>query len=372
MRMSERQHTEDIVLARLRSRWKASASFAFPTLAVWEPSGLADDRGRKYWAAEIAAELRKNARESCEALLDEEGRRVVLLFSWPAKDALETMRCRLSRQFDLPVSAGAGLPASRPDELPRSYRQALQALDGKFYRGVGRLICYHELGGSQRLGEYPVALEKGLFERIRQAPDAASVRAAVDDYYDRLLEEGTLDRPMIDELTIRLLIGLEKRMDAEAGGENVHRLNRGRGLMSIVKLETLAEVKAYVCEQLQGLRILETAPVGGSGQRAIIRQSIAFMERNYETATLHSTAEQVFMTPAYLSGLFKNCTGKTFIEQLTDIRIEKAKAMLKDTLLKNYEVAEKVGYKDYRYFSQVFRKKVGVSPSEYRESASMT
>ncbi|MBW4839464.1 MAG: helix-turn-helix transcriptional regulator, partial [Paenibacillaceae bacterium] len=81
-----------------------------------------------------------------------------------------------------------------------------------------------------------------------------------------------------------------------------------------------------------------------------------------------SVAQKVYMTPTYLSMLFRANTGKTFIEHLTDIRIDKAKDMLRTTHYKNYEVAEKVGYQDSRYFSQIFKKKVGVSPSEYRES----
>ena len=103
----------------------------------------------------------------------------------------------------------------------------------------------------------------------------------------------------------------------------------------------------------------------------MIKQTIEYMKRDFEGATLYNTAEKVHMTPTYLSALFKNSTGKTFIEQLTDIRIEKAKQMLKGTCLRNYEVAEKVGYKDPRYFSQIFKKKVGLSPSEYRESAAI-
>jgi two-component system response regulator YesN len=92
------------------------------------------------------------------------------------------------------------------------------------------------------------------------------------------------------------------------------------------------------------------------------------MEQECSQASLQNVAQQVYMTPTYLSLLFKLNTGKTFIEHLTDIRIEKAKDMLKSTHFKNYEVAEKVGYQDSRYFSQIFKKKVGLSPSEYRES----
>jgi YesN/AraC family two-component response regulator len=91
------------------------------------------------------------------------------------------------------------------------------------------------------------------------------------------------------------------------------------------------------------------------------------MEQECRDASLDKMARKVYMTPSYLSMLFKVNTGKTFIEQLTDIRIDKAKDMLKNTCMRNYEVAEQVGYQDSRYFSQLFKKRVGLSPSQYRE-----
>lgn len=72
------------------------------------------------------------------------------------------------------------------------------------------------------------------------------------------------------------------------------------------------------------------------------------------------------MHPDYLSRLFKKETGKNFVDYLTDHRIERAKALIVTSDLKNYEIADHVGYDDYRYFSQVFKKKTGMTIGEYR------
>jgi two-component system response regulator YesN len=63
--------------------------------------------------------------------------------------------------------------------------------------------------------------------------------------------------------------------------------------------------------------------------------------------------------------IFKTEVGKTFNECLIDYRIERAKELLKDSRYKIYEVSGKVGYKDVKYFSQIFKKITGMSPSEY-------
>ncbi|MNI85751.1 HTH-type transcriptional regulator YesS [compost metagenome] len=73
------------------------------------------------------------------------------------------------------------------------------------------------------------------------------------------------------------------------------------------------------------------------------------------------------MTPNYLSMLFKSRTGRTFIDTLTDLRMEEAKRRITETGSKNFEISQDVGYQDPRYFSKLFKQKVGMTPSEYRE-----
>ncbi|MBB6636597.1 helix-turn-helix domain-containing protein [Cohnella thailandensis] len=350
------------------SRLNVHSSFAFPTLAVFEPSGFGrGKRERRGYAERIEDFLRRDGAEGYDVFLDEEGR-VGLLFSWESKEAVEGIHARLRERFEHPINAGVGLPCGKLADAHVSYRQALLALEARFYKGVGQIVYYNEMGSYRRLGEYPVAKEKELFERIKGEDDGISIEEAVERFYDYLLEDGPLDRRNIDESTIRLLIGLEKRAFAEAYDDSAYRSYSGYDILSIVQMETLREIKEHVSAQLIRLREW-MMPARPESRHTIIKKTLDYLQQDFEFATLDNTARKVHMTPTYLSALFKNSTGKTFIEQLTDIRIEKAKDMLRGTHLKNYEVAERVGYKDSRYFSQIFKKKVGLSPSEYRDMA---
>lgn len=67
-----------------------------------------------------------------------------------------------------------------------------------------------------------------------------------------------------------------------------------------------------------------------------------------------------------MSRLFKKTTGHTFVDYLTDYRIHKSIELMKVPAYKNYEIARMVGYDDYRYFSQIFKKKTGKTIGEYR------
>jgi len=90
-------------------------------------------------------------------------------------------------------------------------------------------------------------------------------------------------------------------------------------------------------------------------------------EKYYEALTVEQLAEEVGISGDRLRHLFKQETGITVLDYLTQIRMEHAKRMLKDKRFKVYEVADKVGYKNSQYFSQVFRKTVGVNPLVYAE-----
>ena len=104
-----------------------------------------------------------------------------------------------------------------------------------------------------------------------------------------------------------------------------------------------------------------------SGQANRYIENVKYIvENNYgNNITLGAVSELIGLTPAYLSAIFKQQTGQNFTEYLVNVRIRHAEEMLKTGDYKVYEVAEKVGYVDFRYFGEVFKKKTGKSPREY-------
>lgn len=94
------------------------------------------------------------------------------------------------------------------------------------------------------------------------------------------------------------------------------------------------------------------------------------LEENYMVFdySLHKLCSELYISSSHFSAFFKEGTGKTFVEYLTSLRIEKAKILLKTTELKTYEIAEKVGYRDPRYFSMIFKKGTSMTTSEFRSS----
>ena len=98
-----------------------------------------------------------------------------------------------------------------------------------------------------------------------------------------------------------------------------------------------------------------------------VRAVIQYIEEHYqETLTLEKVAEAVNLNPVYLSNIFRKETNEKFVDYVHKRKIEAAKQMLcsEDTSVVN--IAETLGYFDSKYFSKIFRKYVGIKPTDYR------
>jgi len=99
----------------------------------------------------------------------------------------------------------------------------------------------------------------------------------------------------------------------------------------------------------------------------IVTKVMEYIEANYtKNIKTNMIADFVHVNSSYLSRLFKKETGETITEVINKYRVDKAKELLSNKNIRTYEVASLVGIDDSTYFSQVFKKYAGLSPTEYR------
>lgn len=104
-----------------------------------------------------------------------------------------------------------------------------------------------------------------------------------------------------------------------------------------------------------------------------VARAIQLIQEHYIGGiTIEEAAKKLQISSGHLSRIFKQETGKTFVDYLVYIRIKRAIELLQDPCVKIYEVADLVGYSDSRYFANVFRKIVGCTPTEFREGGIRT
>lgn len=120
-------------------------------------------------------------------------------------------------------------------------------------------------------------------------------------------------------------------------------------------------------EMVQALTNLLNSPSSLYALKPQIASALNYINENYsKDLRLEDVAQNIYLSAGYLSRIFKSETGYSFKEWVHRVRIEKARELIAHTELKYYEIAEKVGYRDYKYFSAYFNKICGCSAKEYR------
>lgn len=131
-------------------------------------------------------------------------------------------------------------------------------------------------------------------------------------------------------------------------------------------IDAVLKAKNNIAE-IERLRELDSQYKSPKTKNRIISKILDYIKNHYqEDITLYTAAEYVHMNHIYISRLFKKELGETFLETLTKFRLKKACELLSNNEYKIYEISSMVGIFDPGYFSQVFRKYYGLTPSEYR------
>jgi two-component system response regulator YesN len=152
-------------------------------------------------------------------------------------------------------------------------------------------------------------------------------------------------------------------------------------LLKPVRPEQLVQLLKRLCADLNGGQAqasMETSPTQDEQEQAqesphahVLKRARAYMAAHYmQSLTLEQVAEQVALAPTYFSRIFKQEMGCTFVEYLTQIRLEEAKRLLRTTGMSVTEISYAVGYQSPNYLSELFRTVEGVTASAYRRNHS--
>lgn len=149
------------------------------------------------------------------------------------------------------------------------------------------------------------------------------------------------------------------------------RLGVSRFLLKPSNMEELEEAIEKMCSNLKKKNIMGEDGQGQNHENTassfIVKNALEYIHENYtQKLTLCEVAEKTYVSQWHLSKLLNRHTGQSFSEILNNVRIEKAKELLRDSSLRIGDIAEAVGFLDMAHFSRVFKKQVGISANEYR------
>ncbi|USB34952.1 response regulator [Paenibacillus sp. YPG26] len=131
----------------------------------------------------------------------------------------------------------------------------------------------------------------------------------------------------------------------------------------IQDFDTIPQV---VTQMRQASAVQAVEPAKGSGEKSIDDALLYIQEHYSEDLSLERVASVVYLNPAYFSQLFKLKTGQGYKDYVISLRLEQAKKLLLNPRLRLADIAGRIGYQDMRHFTQVFRRKFGLTPTEFR------
>ncbi len=273
-----------------------------------------------------------------------------------------------------------GKSADRLSMLGHSYRTAVRANSFR-YLYDGHILDYQSLetrkeNPSDSYREDSVqlrnvninALNPAILQKFLSSGLAEEVEDFVRDYINAIGQE-----PM-ESLVFRNYVVLNVRFsvlsflkklgcdDSEISGQETDNIVEETG-------KSIETAVAY-CEKMLKKAIALRDENAGNQNRSVLKRAVEFIDQNYmdEELSLNKAAHVANVSANHFSALFSQNMGQTFTEYLTGLRMSKAKELLRCTAMRSSEIAGEVGYKDAHYFSYLFKKTQGMTPSEYRKT----
>lgn len=275
--------------------------------------------------------------------------------------------CKESKRvLEVSITVGVGYSCGSLQEISRSYRTAVDALGYRAIVGRGKAIYISDVE--------PV--ERGRLQL--DAKDEEELTAAI--------KFGSPE--MIGDVL--------RRLSARMDGAKVHARQYHVYMLSIVNcmiklmqqygldMDEMIDFEAQYGDILEGRchrdefagRMIPVAcrmnevmnRERDNTTRKAVQEAKEYIREHYSNPELsvEMLCRHLHMSPAYFSTVFRKETGQTYVNYLTELRLKKAVELLNETDDKTYMIAQKVGYQEQNYFSYVFKKRYGVSPTKYR------
>lgn len=294
----------------------------------------------------------------------------LLLYSSPVKsnttihDICNRIREKVYEIIKLTLTIGIGTRVMKIEDLNISYTNALEAINYRFTLGEGRLL---DMENIYQRGKKDISLDDLIKELIiaMKSNSVISVNSIFTQIGQKIIEYVVSPNRVYlfcQQIIRTIIVEFSEIKGSEIIGDQQKNLLFDK----IVNSKSLEDALMTV----QNFTLFVLEEVGKLNQTNAKRQALLatdYIKKNYgdNNLNLNGICTYLSISTSHFSSLFKESTGKTFMEYLIGVRMDKAKELIEQTTLKNYEIAERVGFSDPHYFSISFKRATGMSPTEY-------
>lgn len=284
-------------------------------------------------------------------------------FKGQIRKICEKIQSSIYETVKFQVSIGIGTYVQDLADLHVSYESAVSVLAYRYTGGEGLLIDREEevnIGGDINIEEYTSALSTCV-KSAQSDKTRVFFQHLEEDFWEARLSK---DRVVLylQQIT-RAVYDVIRYIDA--GDKNL-KTDRNKVFDHIADSRSCGEAMEYVKDYaLKAIYDMENLNQSSGQKQAML--ALDYIQQHYGDVdlSLNTICNYLSISTSHFSSVFKETTGETFMEVLIRTRMQKAKELIEKTTLRNYEIAERVGFSDPHYFSISFKKMTGKSPTEY-------
>lgn len=284
------------------------------------------------------------------------------------QSTLEEIRQSIEKYLKFTITIGLGTIIREVSDVSDSYQNALSALDYRFIMGNNRIIWIEDIESNNK--------EKIVFDEIMEHDLRSSIKigtkmeiiGTIDRLFYKLVDAKAPFKNfqiyLLEILTTIIKTAESLNVDLTyIFGENYNLF------VELYEFNDLNQVKNWF--EFISIKIMNYIIKDRKDNcELLVEKTKAYINKYYSDSsiTINSLCNYLYISPTHFSFIFKRETKMTFINYLTQIRMDASKDLIKTTKMKSFEIAYKVGYSEPNYFSYCFKKHFGISPSEYRNN----
>lgn len=248
--------------------------------------------------------------------------------------------------------------------LKRQYEEICPYMDWNITLGDEIIISYPAITRVQTaMCVYPVDIENKM--KVAICTNSYEKLETCVDQFHNYFQGGKVYEPgNIKECYVRFFWAVIN-FSKEIGNLDYQKVEQQKMLEKIMQARTTTELRNVTTDLMKKIRTKEEETI----TNMTVRRSVAMIHEFYRTGiTLEEISSKLDITPEYLGTQFHKEMGENFSGYIKNFKISKAKELLLSTQMKVYEIAEKTGYSDPKYFSKVFKETTGQLPADYRKT----
>jgi AraC-like DNA-binding protein len=343
----------------------------FYVLTVFEvENGVFDEHVR----LQVEGELRRFAGE-IDAVVSEQSdtRGLVLLNTSSGKErvyaVLRGLKKKLSESgTELTVSVAE--PVGDTARLHGAYEQAVRQLENRFFLGRNEIIVRGVTQPVEAESSPSTARETSFIDAIREA-DTARARSLLGDLVDDYVGEGRHSIDYVRCLSFQLVSRIRDSLAQLGVEEEWYPMSRHDVFEDIQSTKTLDELRRYL-ESLIDDAAAYIRRLRDEQHGHFVSRTEQFLRDNLtRDISLEEISNAVFLSPKYLSTIFKEETGRTIFSYLTSLRMELAIHLLETENISVKKLARRVGYNNVQSFIRFFKRTYDLTPAQYRKSKTL-